>query len=216
VSPFLPADLGETFQESDGGMGGFGSGQWQNGKALTTQHKRLDVGRVQRPAKGHGTDFQRWNDGAGVWLLFRPLSAEVEMRLPGQPTQRHTIELDTTPLHYGGHRVWWKCPCCRARVGMLYWQNWRWQCRQCAGLAYKSTRQSEDSQAFGRVNKIRDKLGWGGGLASPMGGRPKGMHWKTYARLMQELVDASVAASGASSVVMDRQMERLKKIRIPT
>lgn len=197
-------------------MGGFGSGRGQSGKALTTQLKRLDVGKVQRPAKGHGTHFLQWRDGTGAWLFFRPSSAEVEMRLPGQPTQRHAIRLDTTPLHFGGHRVWWKCPCCHARVGVLYWQSWRWQCRRCAGLVHASTRQSEDSQAFGRVNKIRDKLGWGGGLASPMGGRKKGMHWKTYARLMQELVDASIAAVGASNVVMDRQTDRLKKIRIPT
>lgn len=196
-------------------MGGSGSGRWQRGKALTTHLKRLDVGKVQRPAKGHGTHFQRWNDGASAWLLFRPLSAEVEMRLPGQPTQRHTIELDTTPLHFGGHRVWWKCPRCHARVGVLYWQGWRWQCRQCAGLVHESTRQSDDSRAFAKVNKVRDALGWGGGLASPMGGRPKGMHWKTYARLMQELADASVAAVGASDVVMERHMKLLGKIRMP-
>ena len=62
---------------------------------------------------------------------------------------------------------------------------------------------------------VRDALGWGGGLASPMGGRPKGMHLKTYARLMQELVNASVAAVGASDVVMERQMKLLGKIRMP-
>ena len=60
-------------------MGDFGSGRWQQGKALTTQHKRLDVGKVQRPAKGHGTHFQQWRDGAGAWLLFRPPSVDVEM-----------------------------------------------------------------------------------------------------------------------------------------
>ena len=41
------------------------------------------------------------------------------------------------------------------------------------------------------------------------------MHWKTYARLMQELADASVAAVGASDVVIERQMKLLGKIRMP-
>ena len=100
-------------------------------------------------------------------------------------------------------------------MGVLYWQSWRWQCRKCAGLVHESTRQGDDSQAFAKVNKVRDALGWGGGLASPMGGRKKGMHWSTYARLMRELADASVAAVGASDVVIEQQMNLLGKLRVP-
>lgn len=62
---------------------------------------------------------------------------------------------------------------------------------------------------------MRDALGWGGGLASPMGTRKKGMHWSTYARLMKELAEASVAAVGAGDVVIERLHKRLGRIRMP-
>jgi hypothetical protein len=195
-------------------MGGFGSGRWQDGKALTTERMQLDLRKMQRPAKSGGTHFQSWTNGASTWLTFRPSTVDVETRLPGQPTNRHSIHLVTTPLNYGGHRVWWKCPCCLARVGVLYWEGWRWQCRKCARLVHESTRQTEDTLAYKRVNKIREKLGWGGGLCSPMGGRPKGMHWRTYARLIQQLNDASLAAAGASADRIDMLTERLLKTRI--
>ena len=192
-------------------MGGFGSGSWQLGKALTAARMQLDIRKIQRPAKGCGTHFQSWNNGASLWLTFRKFTAEVETRLPGQPTKRHSIELDTTPLNYGGHRVWWKCPCCSARVGLLYWEDWRWQCRKCAGLVHESTRQTDDSLAYARVNKIRERLGWGGGLCSPMGGRKKGMHFKTYVRLMQQLTEASIQAAGAGADRTDMLVARLMK-----
>lgn len=196
-------------------MGGIGSGRWQRGKALTTERMRLDIGKMQADVRVAWSRSFQWNSGASVSVSFRQAVAVVDTRLPENSMYQTHVELDSTPLHFGGQRVWWKCPCCRARVGVLYWQSWRWQCRKCAGLVHESTRQSEDSSAYARVNKVRDALGWGGGLASPMGTRKKGMHWSTYARLMKELVDASVAAVGASDVVMERQMKLLAKIRMP-
>lgn len=197
-------------------MGGFGSGCWQRGKALTKERMRLDIGRMQAHTRAVWQKSFRWNDGASVTVSFRPALAIVETRLPGLATIETTVELDTTPLHFGGHRVWWKCPCCQARAGVLYWQAGRWQCRRCAALVHESTRQSDDSRAYARVKKVRNALGWGGGLVSPMGERPKGMHRSTYQRLMQELTDASIAAAGAGGVAMERLGKRLEKIRIPT
>ena len=197
-------------------MGGFGSGQWQHGKPLTTQRKRLDIRDFQREALRTTHAYQRWRDGASASISFvDDIIASVEIRFPGQATQRSSVEMDRTRLNYGGHRVWWRCPCCHSRVGVLYWAGWRWQCRKCAGLVHESTRQSDDAQAYSKVNKIRKKLGWGGGLAHPMGGRKKGMHWRTYARLMQQLTDAMIRAAGASEVVIERQMKQLEKIRMP-
>ena len=41
---------------------------------------------------------------------------------PGQTAQdiNVQIELEATPCNYGGHRWWFKAPCCGARVGSLY------------------------------------------------------------------------------------------------
>ena len=193
-------------------MGGFGSGRWQRGKPLTTQRKRLDIRELQREAMGSKCAYLRWRDEASVLISFvDDIIASVETRFPGQATQTISIELDRTRLNYGGHRVWWRCPCCHARVCVLYRETWSWKCRKCAGLVHESTRQTEDSLAYARVNKVRDALGWGGGLASPMGGRKKGMHWRTYARLMQQLTDAMAQAAGASGDRIDMLLGRLQK-----
>ncbi len=196
-------------------MGGFGSGQWQQGKPLTSERMALDIRVMQRPSKGCGTDYVQWQGGGSVYVKFQDYVATVEVRFPSQASQRRVIELERTEPHFGGYRNWWKCPGCRARVGMLYWNDWRWQCRKCAGLVHESTRQTEDTLAYARVDRIREKLGWGGGMLSPMGGRPKGMHMRTFARLMRELTEASIHAAGAGADRIDMLTERLLKTRIP-
>ena len=196
-------------------MGGFGSGRWPSGKTLTSERMPLDIRAMQRPSKGCGTAYVPWQGGGSLYVSFQESLATVEVGLPGQATQRRSIGLDRTKPNFGGYRNWWECPCCRSRVGVLYWDGWRWQCRECARLVHESTRQTEDTLAYARVDRIREKLGWGGGLCSPMGGRPKGMHWRTYARLLQELNDASLATAGASADRIDMLTERLLKTRIP-
>lgn len=190
-------------------MGGFGSGQWQQGKPLTSERMALDIRAMQRTSKGCGTAYVPWQGGGSVYVSFQMSVANVEVRLTGQARQRRVIELDRTEPNFGGYRNWWKCPCCRSRVGMLYWDGWRWQCRQCAGLVHESTRQTEDTLAYARVDRIREKLGWGGGMLSPMGNRPPGMHMRTFARLMQELTEASIHAAGASADRIDMLIKRL-------
>jgi len=45
-----------------------------------------------------------------------------------------------------------------------------------------------------RANRIHSKLGWGPGCLNRDGGKPKGMHWSTFERLMVQH-DAFVQAS---------------------
>ena len=100
-------------------------------------------------------------------------------------------------------------------MGVLYWQSWRWQCRKCAGLVHESTRQGDDSQAFAKVNKVRDALGWGGGLASPMGGRKKG---DALVNLRPSDAGTGRCIRGGSRckcVVIEQQMNLLGKLRVP-
>ena len=59
------------------------------------------------------------------------------------------------------------------------------------------------------------KLGWGGGMLSPVGTRRKGMHRKTYSRLMQALTDASLATAGEHDTAIERLETQLARIRVP-
>lgn len=57
-------------------------------------------------------------------------------------------------------------------------------CRHCHRLTYASTRETDDDRASRRANKIRRRLGWEPGILNAENGKPKGMHWDTYWRLV--------------------------------
>jgi hypothetical protein len=60
-------------------------------------------------------------------------------------------------------------------------------CRHCHNLAYSSQREPEYERLARRAEKIRKKLGREAGILNGRGWRkPKGMHQKTFARLLAE------------------------------
>ena len=60
-------------------------------------------------------------------------------------------------------------------------------CRKCYRLAYPSQPEDTADRAIRRANRIRDRMGWPGGVLEGSGwGRPKGMHRRTYERLCDE------------------------------
>lgn len=115
------------------------------------------------------------------------------------------VRISWTPCNYGGQRAWWICPRCGQRVAVLYHLG-AFACRHCHQLVHQSTRTAPSSKPFERANKIRKRLGWGGGVAHPLGEKPKGMHWETYGRLLQQLNVHSIAAMQST----DRMVGRLR------
>ena len=67
---------------------------------------------------------------------------------------------------------------------MLYLAGKYFSCRHCYQLAYQSQREGKGDRGHRGANKIRTKLGWVLGIANPPEGKPKGMHWQTYFRLI--------------------------------
>jgi hypothetical protein len=55
---------------------------------------------------------------------------------------KQTISLQSTPLHFGGVRWWFVCPCCSCHRTKLYLANEKFACRACLGLTYQSCQQS--------------------------------------------------------------------------
>ena len=126
--------------------------------------------------------------------------------------KRYQVIVDWTACNFGGSRPWWHCPCCGRRVAVL-WGGSTYACRHCQKLAYQSTRNSSESQAFARADKLRARLGWCAGIAHPPGGKPKGMHQKTFDRLLLLYYALSNDAFGALGASMDKMMGRLKQIQ---
>lgn len=81
-------------------------------------------------------------------------------------------------------------------MAVLYAPGKLYACRHCYRLAYACQRETADDRAARRADRIRRRLGWEVDILNPRGGRPKGMHWRTFERLTRArdtLVSQSLA-----------------------
>jgi len=94
------------------------------------------------------------------------------------------VDLDWTDCNLGGKRPWFLCPVrgCGRRVAILY-SGGIFACRRCYRLTYPCQREVDYNRLARRANKLRDKLDWEPGCLNGPGGKPKGMHWRTFDRL---------------------------------
>jgi len=180
-------------------MGGIGSGRhWQFGADTTADYRSIDIRRWKRDgllSPGHAFNWQWSREGAvvasinvkseqgRVILTYRHRSGGDDWQ-----DKNYSVNLTTTPCHMGGERPWFLCPGrgCHKRVAVLY-SGGIFACRSCHRLAYPSQRENQMDRATRRADRIRDKMGWPGGiLEGGDWGKPKGMHWRTYERLCRE------------------------------
>lgn len=105
------------------------------------------------------------------------------------------VLLARSPCALGGHRTWLLCPRCEGRAGVLYLRGHALACRSCHGLVYRSQSQGKLPAALRRMHKRMAQLG-------PDFTRPKGMHWHTYWRLLQQ---AHVAMVPVCQMVLQHQ-----------
>lgn len=197
-------------------MGGFGSGRWQDGKRSTDEVRSLDVRQLQRDGlliNGMGFDLSWVKNGATVatirirtglekiFLSYRYRCGEGVWKLTD-----YAVGLDRTPCNYGGQRAWFFCPAvgCDRRVAKLYLGGAGiFACRHCSRLAYECQREADDYRAMRRADRIRGRLGWGPGILNECGGKPKRMHWETFARLSaQHQFFACAAMAGHERWIM--------------
>ena len=115
----------------------------------------------------------------------------------------YRIKLSKTPCNYGNYRYWWLCPSCSKRVSILYCAG-RYVCRHCIGANYHSQLQQPIDRLFSRADAIRQRLGWQSGVAYGNQGRPKGMHFKTYYRLVTEHDKMVQKICGATMQMIDK------------
>ncbi|MGP9516806.1 hypothetical protein ACT3RO_13685 [Psychrobacter sp. AOP5-CZ1-12] len=95
------------------------------------------------------------------------------------------MQLTKTSCNYGNFRHWWLCPSCSKRVAVLYCAG-TYVCRHCLSVPYGSQLQQPIDRLFSRADAIRQRLGWQSGIAHGSGTKLKGMHSKTFDRLVNE------------------------------
>ncbi len=178
-------------------MGGFGSGRGLRSKDTTSDMRPLDIRKLQRDGlltPGLASGWQWTRNGEELASIQIRCEADCVMlsycsRNNGgewQPME-YPVDLEWTPCHLGGRRAWFRCPAsgCGRRVAILYGGT-IFACRHCHKLAYACQREPDDNRALRRADTIRRRLGWQAGIANPAGSKPKGMHWRTFSRLMAE------------------------------
>jgi len=121
------------------------------------------------------------------------------------------IGIEWTPCNYGGARPWWSCPQCDRRCAIVYARGmWPFMCRLCADLTYETAQSDAFTRAITKTNKRRARLGWEPG--EPFPPKPKGMHWRTFERLVAECSEATRvenAAFDAWMEAMEREIEHI-------
>ena len=176
-------------------MGGLGSGRRSDysGKAEINDSMLLDIRKITRKGllvPGNGFSWQ-WlvNDrqvaGISIRVAFQGMVLSYRMKSSDEVVEQR-VQTQTSPCHLGGQRHWFTCPRCSKRVAVLYAPGRYFACRQCGGLSYATQKEGAGDRASTKADKLRKRLGWQAGILNGNGGKPKGMHWKTYQRLKAE------------------------------
>jgi hypothetical protein len=175
-------------------MGGHGSGRRPTyGKSDTDDATPLDILKLVRSGllvPGRSFLWQ-WTRGGREVAAIEIRLAEQTVKLcyrkrsTGEAIEQG-VHLASTPCRFGGKRTWFTCPQCARRVAVLYCPGKYFACRTCCELGYPSQKEDVGDRAMRQADKIRKRLGWPAGFAHGLGSKPKGMHWRTYHRLMVE------------------------------
>ena len=195
-------------------MGGRGSGgRNSKGKLRDVQCARLDVhelareGKLKLGARGWLFGTIRFEvQGTNLYspqlvLAFPSRSAS---GVPLEPILQK-IDCQRRNANYGGGYLIFSCTECHrparvlyARYNSAHHQIWFFTCRQCAGITYQSTMGHRWDRSARHIERLRARLDWqANGTVLPI--RPKGMHKKTYQRILDHIAyHEAVRKQGAS------------------
>lgn len=171
------------------GTGGMRYGAGRPGWHVKAENcLRLDIQDLARRKLLGGAFFTwRWSNsytGEEVGSIGIATTADcvrLNFNSNGEPIHQE-LQTVRTPCHFGGSRPWWQCPRCRRRVGVLYLRNSSFMCRRCGRVAYASQTEDEMGRAWRKQRKAERQLGenWQ---------RPKGMHRRTFEKLINFILD---------------------------
>jgi hypothetical protein len=209
-------------------MGASGSGR-RGGGRCTDDMYRLDIRAIKRSGLLDDGRLFTWAwrcngervASVGLWIdadaarLTCTWGRAASAGVAPQP-ESQWVGLTSTACALGGQRSWWVCPThgCGRRVAILYGMHRVFACRRCQRLAYRSQRETVTNLAIRRAEKLRRRLGWEPGFLNDQGGKPKGMHWRTYWRLFRQYVDVQGVALEAFSAtvgMLNRRIEGLQR-----
>ena len=206
-------------------MGGRGSGRQMFWSDITKLNDglRLDINKLVRDKL---ITAERWNLGTLKWTSTRTgedrgnIGYEINTRNPSDMWLRvyytstirgekhsmdYNIRLTATQPHYGGKRFWFICPLTGNRTPVLYsppGSKW-FASRYAYNLKYQSQSEGPLDRAISRKFRLREKIG-----GENYSRRPKGMHEKTYWRLLNEFWRAEMISDNMFGEIYMRRFKR--------
>ncbi|MGM9403682.1 hypothetical protein ACS0VU_15095 [Aliiroseovarius sp. KMU-71] len=124
-----------------------------------------------------GYTFNAWIDGHGDYLIITVRT--------GWGDVQQGVALTVTPCHFGGSRIWFVCPDCRRRCGVLY-VGQSIACRKCHDLTYASQYEAPRERMRRQLLNIRKVIGAGMELGNPFNPPPAGMSKQHWLELIEE------------------------------
>jgi hypothetical protein len=208
-------------------MGGYFSTRWgaERVRQTTDPLLKLDIHVLKRmealqPGSVRLLSWSLGDDPSGSIMTVmdrdRPiLTLDYRTQQPGEDWQhvQDQVALDTTPCNYGGERVWFLCPGCHTRRGVLFSVDGIFRCRACHDLAYNSTREDPHERALRRCAELRSKIG--GGFGQPVWTippKPDGMTYRRYHRIVDQLIVEISRASGLLDARLDQMTSELDRL----
>jgi len=200
-----------------------GTGGWRIGAGRPAWHfkaehcKSLDIRRWQREGLLQDGRFGgwRWTDResgeetGSIGYQVRADSGVMYVTLDYSVAGRQIndcIRIERTTCNYGGSRPWFQCTRCYGRAAKLFLRGGRFACRKCHRLVYASQSQDAIGRSWLRQYRLEARLGddWS---------RPRGMHYRTYDRLLERLLGCEEQRDGAIAAFLGRLMERHPSLR---
>ena len=178
-------------------MGGNGSGKWHrlNTKTITDRCLSMDINEISKYSK-----LRHGYEGTITWTSSMGKETKVDIRIEQQSIEldyvvnsrndqgniNYAIQLTFTSCNYGSRRPWFSCPVCGKRVAKLYLNGKYFLCRHCHNLAYVSQSEELLHRLMRKAKKIREKLDCTRDLSEPILFKPRGMHQRTFDRLIEQ------------------------------
>lgn len=190
-------------------MGGYGSGGHNMRKSSTGYCPKIDSFWFNRiiPMMSEEDIEQKvkkveWDNGAKITLLVYQSKIEVDYRYQLNDYDEWTnvkeaIYLSELSNNFGGNRLYFICPSCRNRFRFLYIRSGYFRCRKCNRLNYPTSRKGKNDLPSIKMQtilsnkfkiKIKDLSYFD--MADYIPDKPKGMHWNTYYKWLEELEKA--------------------------